>query len=890
DESTSAIAEVNMEYVSRYPDLNVTNALQGQAAGLVVRSNSGALGIGSSLNIRGPHAFNSNNAIVVIDGIESSLEYLMPEQIESIEILKDAPAKVLYGPAAANGVIYVTTKRGRISEPVIAVSAEYGVAPSKFTADYLGSLQYAELYNEARANDGLSPYYQPWQIEGYAGSTGANDMLFPDVDLRKEVLRNSSTYFNANFSFNGGNRYVRYALTGGYKSGNGLEKVGQRSGYDILDLRANIDIPILDFITVRADAAADVKLVNRGVLNADEIFSAISSHRPNEYPLTIDGESLDIESNADGTPLFGGSEDYPDNLYADMKYGGKFSQRYITSNVNLSVDFNLNKYVKGLKVYGQVSMENYNFLAKRLKNTYPTYSIRSYTGEDGSLQQEYVQVRKLDLPKSNSITNSQLSRTMLYMGNVTWDRTFGRHGVSAVLSGRYMMKENKGLAYDRSQAVYALRLNYNWAKRYLAEVVLSNMGTNKFAKGNRYFFSPAASLGWVISEENFLRNSSWVDFLKIKASAGLQGYGVNTDFDLFRSSWKQGDVIKFGENNSTTRYLVPLVRLGNPDLKWESVLEFNAGLEWRLFDERLYGEFNFFSEEHRDIIGSDGVIRTDELGDYTIATNLGSTSKKGVDLMIGWNEDRGAFKYDVGMTFLFTKDKIISADELPGIEEYRSKIGKSAASMFGLKALGLFGKDVAIEDSPRQTFGSYQEGDIAYMDMNGDNVIDTKDLMKVGSSFPTGVWSIHADLNWKGWGLYVLATAETGAGFWKTNPYWWNYGEGKYSVLAADRYHPVNNPNGTYPRLTTMSEQNNFRNSTFWYQSSDFLRLKNLELSYTFQMNKKKTYMSSIRLFLRGTNLAVWTPVKDVDPECPSGGVTTYPYYATYTGGFKVTF
>ncbi len=887
---TSAISTVDVDRISKYPDLNLTNTLQGQAAGLVVRSNAGALGTGSTINIRGPHAFNANTAIVVIDGIESSMDNLIPEQIETIEILKDAPAKLLYGPAAANGVVLITTRRGKISEPVINVTAEYGITPAHFMADYLDSYSYATLYNEARANDGMTPFYLPYQLQGYQNTTGANDLLYPDVDIRKETVGNRGTYLNAAFDFNGGNSKVLYALSGGYKSGSGIEKIGKTSKYDLLNLRANLDIPVADFITVKADAGADVKLVNRGVVAINDVFSKISTHRPNEYALTIDPDAIGVQENTDGTPIFGGSTDNADNLYADMKYGGNFSQRYITSHVSLSVDFDLDRWVKGLSVYGQVAMDNYNFLAQQLKNTYPTYSVRTYLDGAGEVQQNVTELRKLDLPKSNSITNTQHTRTMAYVANVTYARSFGKHNLSAVLAGRYMSKENKGTSYDRLQGVYSLRLNYDWDGKYLVEGVVAAMRANKFPADSKYFVSPAVSLGWLVSEEDFLKNSSVVNYLKIKASAGLQGYGVNTDFDLYRTTWNQSGSIKFGEKNTTTKYLVSLVRLGNEKLKWESVLEYNAGAEWGLFGNRLYGEGNFFYEQHRNIIGTDGTVRSGELGDYVVAANIGQTSKIGTDIALGWRETRGDFSYDLSLNFLYTKDKVEKADELANIEEYRKSVGKSSTAMFGLQSLGLFGKDVSLANAPVQTFGPYQEGDIAYKDQNGDGIVDGSDVIQIGRSFPSSVWSLCADLKYKGFGLYMLATAELGAGFRVPEAYYWNNAESKYSTLASDRYHPVNNPDGIYPRLTTTSGENNYRNTDFWYRSSDFLRLKNVELSYTFKLDKKKCHMSAIRLFVRGTNLAVLSPVKDLDPECPTAGITISPYYSTYTGGFKVTF
>ncbi len=254
-ELTGAIGTVDTESLMKYPDLNLINALQGHAAGLVIRQEGGSLGRGSSINIRGLHALTSNGAIVVVDGVERPMEDLLPEEIHSIEILKDAAAKVIYGPAAANGVVLITTRRGVMGAKTIRASAEFGFSPSAFTADYLDSYTYATLYNEARANDGLGAYYMPFQLEGYRKSTGPNDMLYPNVDYKDLLLRNSATFLKATFEVNGGTKNILYALNAGYVAGEGLENAGKRSRLDKLNLRANLDIGITDFLTVQADVA-----------------------------------------------------------------------------------------------------------------------------------------------------------------------------------------------------------------------------------------------------------------------------------------------------------------------------------------------------------------------------------------------------------------------------------------------------------------------------------------------------------------------------------------------------------------------------------------------------------------------------------------------------------
>lgn len=891
-EITSSIGSVSLKAVSKYPDLNLSNALQGQAAGLVIRANAGSLGRGSSINIRGLHAFGTNDAIIVVDGIERPMDDLMAEEIESIEILKDAAAKAIYGATAANGVVLIKTRRGELNKKILRASIEYGISPTAFKADYLDSYNYATLYNEARANDGLSPFYLPYQIQGYQSSNGANNLLYPNADYNKTFLHDNMDYTKASLEFNGGTSDIRYALNAGYVGGNGLEKGPERSRLDRINLRANLDIAITDYLNVQADVAGRMWLYNTGTVTGAAVFEAISQHRPNEYPFIIDPNAIGEVPNDKGVPTFGGSLRYPANLYADMMYGGYVNERYTTSQSNLGVNFDFDKYVEGLTINGYVTMDNYNYLNQQLVNTYSTYAISTYENAVGTIQNKVTKLRIENLPKSNSIDDYMLRRTFGWRANIGYKRTLDEHFFSAVAATRYMKEENKGLVHDRINSVYSLRLNYDFDKRYFAEAILSYMGDNKFADDNKFFLSPVFSVGWLLSNEDFLSGVNAINYLKLKAGYGILGYSGSTGFELHDSKWRENGTIGLGENNSSQKYLLAMVRIGNPRLEWETSEEINVGIEWAALDNRLSGEMNYFNEHHRDIIATNGKIYSDVLGNYTIAENVGETRNQGIDLSVNWNEKCGDFEYNVGLNFLYSKDKVLQSGALDNIEKARREVGNSSGAMYGLQALGLYGKDVNLSGAPIQIYGPYQAGDIAYFDQTGDGIVDDRDMVVLGRNFPTTVWGFNAELKYKNWGLYILATAETGADIWLSDSYYKNYGDGKYSEIAAKRYHPQHNPEGTYPRLTTLAGNNNYEpNSDFWLEKADFLRLKNVEVSYTLPARSfTSNTVDNFKFFVRGTNLGVASKVKDVDPEMPDAGITAYPAYSTYSLGLSITF
>lgn len=891
-EYAGAISSVSVESLKKYTDLTITNGLQGRAAGLISRPGDGGIGYNSSdLYIRGLHTNGDNKAIVIIDGIERPMDDILAEEIESIEILKDAISKIIYGPAAANGVIKITTKRGEANKRVIRTSLEAGVMDVTRTPDYLNSYEYARLYNEARRNDGLPDFYQPFQLEGYKNSKGANDLLYPDVDYMDYFTRSSSLYRKAVVEFYGGNNNVKYSLVAGYTGASGLEKIGDRSDLNRFNVRGNLDIRITDYLTVKTDVAGRLENKSWGIRDGAAVYNSIATHRPNEYPLTINPSDIDLPGNDDGTPYFGASERFPENLYADMKYGGNISERYVSSQTNLGLDFDFNKFIKGLRASAYLTFDNYNYMRQQLVNVYPTYSVQPYNDENGNPQISYTLMRKLGLSKDQSISDNLVRRTTGWRANVGYETSLGLHDLSAVLAYHYFKNENKGLTQDIIDANYTLRMNYTYNKRYMIEAHLAYMGSNKFADNNKYFFSPTIGAAWILWDESFMESASGVNFLKLKASYGVLGYAGNTGYNLYQTAWYENGTTGFNEQNKTNVYITSLARYGNPDLKWEKSAEVNIGIEGAFLQNRLRGEVNYFNEKRSDIIGTMSSLYASYIGTYTHCENMGQVNNKGFDADINWNDKVGRdFSYQVGLNLTYSKNKLVAWDENSRIEAYRKAVGQPTDRIFGLQSQGLFGKDIPLAGHPFQTFGPYQNGDIAYADLNGDKVIDGRDETRIGNTFPRMIWGIDAGFQYKSWGLYLQGTAETGVDKLLTNTYYWNRGIDKYSVLTQDRYHETENPQGSYPRLTSTNGANSFRNSSFWVENSAFFRLKNVELSYTFNNLSTGCFAKKVKVFARGTNLFVLSKIKDLDPERPNAGVTNYPVYSTYTGGVTVTF
>lgn len=882
--NTQAISVIDTDNLLKYPDLNLTNAFQGQAAGLIVRGNSGGLGKNSaSFYVRGLHA-SGTAAIVIVDGMERSIDDINAEEIASVQVLKDAPAKALYGPRAANGVVLITTKRGEAYKKSIRVTAEYGISPSTRTPEFLGAYDYATLFNEARQNDGLAPYYTAGQLEGYRNSTGENDLYHPSNDWHSRFANSLRMYRKANAEFSGGNRTMQYALFVGYTGGSGIESVGQKTDLNRLNVRGNLDIRINDFITAMANVAAKMEFKKFGGLKENELYTALSTLRPNEYPLTIASEVLGIDPNKNGVPFFGGSIQNNANILDDMQYGGYSFNQSMTSQADIGLKFDFNKFVPGLTAGAFFTLDNYSSINSTMTKFHATYAIDPYINAEGVQDYRIQQVRKLNDNDNININSQTTKRTMGFNADVTYRRIFGKNEISGTIAFRYYMDKKVGKTQNCVNTNTTARFNYSYNSRFFAELILGMMGSNQFNWNNRYIFTPALSLGWIASMD---------PYVKIKASAGRVGYDPNSDYLLYDTTWSYPGNYALGEfGGAPLNYRTALNIYGNPDIGWIKSDEFNVGVEFKAFRNRLVAEVNYFHEMRTGGITSLSSRYSSVVGQYIMSANTTDVRNHGVDLGLNWNDIAagGDFTYGIGLNFTYSQNKIIRTNEIEATEDYRKTVGRPTSGIFGLESEGLFGRDADLDSHAKQNYGDYTVGDIAYKDQNSDSQIDDRDKTYLGQRFPMTVWGLNINLNYKGFGLYALATAETGASMMLNNGYWWNTGADSYSVQALNRYHPVNNPGGTLPRLTTTSGTNSYQASDFWLADASFLRLKNVELSYTWNNRKLDSVLRQMKFFVRGTNLCVLSAVKDVDPETPDAGLTTYPAYMTITAGLTFSF
>ncbi|WP_183822344.1 SusC/RagA family TonB-linked outer membrane protein [Algibacter amylolyticus] len=894
-ELTGAISTIKGETLESYPDAVFQNALQGRLMGLVTQMTTNGLGDNTpNLFVRGLGRENNNGALTLVDGIERPLEYLSAEEIESIEVIKDVSAKILYGPRAANGVVLVTTKRGRNNTQIIRGSLEYGVSATTRIPKYLNSADYATLYNEARANDGFSAFYSAADIEGYRQSIGENDLLYPDVNHIDYFLEDSAPFKNANFEFSGGTDDSQYAIFINYLGLEGIEKVGEKVVKDRFSLRGNLDVQITPKLKGHLDVNGVIDNRNWGKLGENQVFSKINTERPNEFPFVITDPNLSPEVVGLGVevlPPLGGSFLNPNSLYGDKIYGGLQDSQVFFGQTNFGLDWDASGITEGLEISTTVNFDNFQFSNSGQIQNPIRYASQRFIDAGGQDDLVYYKLNQREITDNRQGGGDDIRRSIGWRSNVKYKMDLRKNNKLAFdLSYFYFLNQDKGRLQDIETSNTYFKTSFSHKDKFYVDLSYALMGSNKFTGNKKYMLSHSVSAAWVLSEEQFLADWENLNYLKFKTGYGVMGYDNATSFYLYDTRYSRNGSISFGERNTGGGNLrTGFDNFGNRDLLWETANEFNIGLEGSAFKNTLRFEVNYFNQvRDRIIVDNPTSIFNTINGGLNVPQNLGKVVNNGFEASVDWTKIVGDLNLNIGANALFSKNEVKANNTVFDPTTNVNTIGNPSDAIIGYVSNGLFKTQQEVDNAPFQALGPYGVGNVSYKDLNNDGVVNEQDQTVIGNNFPRTTLGITLNANYKGFGLSILGVSELGVNFIKSNDYFRNSGEGKYSVLANDRFHPVNNPNGTEPILTTLSPLNDTRGSTFWLDSASFFRLKNVELSYS--LSKDLWTVKNMKFFLRGANLFVLSNIKDLDPEVSDSGVNNYPLFRTITGGVTLGF
>ncbi|MCW0484254.1 SusC/RagA family TonB-linked outer membrane protein [Gaoshiqia sediminis] len=881
--SVGAYSVVKGEQLENTPALSIQSTLGGRLNGLFQLQNTQVPGwTNHTMFVRG----GWGDYITIVDGVERTLEYIEPEVIESVELLKDATMKSLYGGLQANGILLITTKRGKAYENSVRVNVEHGVQTPTRLPKFLDSYNYATYYNQALANDGYAPLYDQTALDAYKNHT--DPILYPDVDYYKEFLNETYNMTRINTQLQGGNEKSRYFAHIGYQGNGGLEKhTDYPNADDIFTVRTSIDMDVMDFIRVSAGFNGASQVKEWPNISTQNFFAPLAAHRPNEYPILIPGEMVGLP---DQEYVIGGTAEKQNNPYGLLTGQGYAERRYTYIQSDLGLTFDFNKWVKGLKVKPFVSFDVYNVETATKGATFSVYEpvYNTATGEV-----TFNQWGTTTEATSQSRSNAEVRRNYALNVTSTYDRTFGSHDIKGILNFYQSRNEIRNVHEDPRRQNLGLHVSDMIADKYILEANINRVGVTSFSKDNRYGYFPAFGAGWILSEESFLSGAKSIDMLKLRVSYGILGsttYTAEGGFSthLFQDVWRQNGTINLdGEN-----YLVSLDKTGNPNIGFQKSYEFNAGIDAVLFNRSTRISLGYFDNINDGFIGDGGNITPGVIGknEALAFRNFKKFGLKGFEGELWYNRYFGDLELNLGANMTYgISNRIADGEPDYPADAFGGLItqGRPVDAIMGLETIGVFNDQADIDQSPLQMFGPVRPGDIKYADNNGDGYVDERDRVEIGNSSPRLQFGINLDLKFKGFNLSVLAM-----GYGKYNrllntQYYQVYGNRKYSNVVVNGL-----PNGNaHPKLSALATENNFVSSTYWIVNSAFLKLRNVELGYTLPHTLTQRFsVNDIKVFARGYNLLTLSKIKDLDPENLDAGIGNFPLCTTLSAGISVSF
>lgn len=843
--------------------------------------------------------------LILVDGIPRRAIDVRLTEVESITVLKGANAVVLYGSNGAKGVILITTKRGPIGPLRIDVRANAGLFVPKAYPKYLNAADYMTLYNEALTNDGIgitSSSGYPQQVID-ATRSGANPFRYPDIDFfSSDYLRKTYTRADVTTEIAGGNEFARYYTNIGLNSNNSLNNYGeQKNNRDFgFNVRGNVDMNISKWLTASANAVANMSdnYAGRG-----DFWGASATIPPNFnrfsplIPISaLDPNNAQIQALAnnsnhiiDGQYLLGGLVNAQTNVFSDMLAAGYIKTKSRTFLYNLNARADLSTFTKGLSFTAGTSMDFNTVYSEAYLLPYATYQPTWSTVNGTDVITGLTQFGVDQNATTENVGRSVYTQTMSFKSQFDYKRTFATdHNVTATALGWWFTSQYSGDA-DNGNGVYqplkntnlGLQAGYNFRKKYYLDFSGAFVHSAKLPPGNRNGISPTVTVGWRISDESFFKNNlSFFNNLKVNASyssikqdldvtgSRSNDRSVAVDYYLYEQfytnrspiagyyQWRDGAA---GAGGFTTRSVAG----GNPDLTFVKRNEVRIGLEGGMFNNVITFDANYFSQITDGLLAQGLTVYPSYFsgsGDFRPWLNFGKERRRGVDFAVNLNKKIGEVQYSLGVTGLFYNSRVLRRDETPA-ESYLARTNTPLDNNFGYVSEGFFQSQADIDNSPRQTFGTVKPGDLKYKDINGDGVIDTRDQVDLGrNGFAASPFNFGVNLTvkWKRFTVFALASGNTGAIGFKNSSYYWPSGSGKYSEEVLGRWTPATAATATYPRLSTNSTANNYRNSTFWQYKTNRFNLNRVQITYDFNNEIfKKSFVHGLSVYAQGDNLLV---------------------------------
>lgn len=911
---TGALSSVNSQELLKSPVASMSNALTGKISGLSSVQSSGQPGADNAqLFIRGVGSLSTSlsRPLILVDGVERSFTQIDPNEVDNVTVLKDASATAVFGVRGANGVILVTTKRGSKNKPRVSFSSSVGVQMPSRVPEFANSYEWASEFNKAQRHDGVADNMLAFtedDLEKFR--THSSPLTHPDVNWTEMMIRDAAVQSQHNLNISGGTDRVKYFASLGVFSQEGLFKVFKNRNdkgfkYNRYNYRVNLDIDVTR--TTAAKINLGGYLNNRREPNYNNgssssityLFRDLYSAVPFSGAGLVDGKRIRMNSNQF---KIGNLQDGL-NIY----YGKGYNT---TANNTLNFDFTLTQRLdfltRGLNFHVKAAYNSGVTIVKRREGREPFYEpVMTPEGEVALKLVETYQ--KLGFAEGDG-----LSKNWYFEGAFNYKRNFGKHHVSALAMYNQTMKYYPSSTYPdipRSYVGLVGRATYDYMTKYLADFSMGYNGSENFAKGHRFGFFPAGSLGWIVSEEPFFKPlRSTVSYLKFRASLGKVGNDITSDSSRFLylpdTYVISAGTYSFGTTTSTKVRGASEGKVGNPDVTWETATKQNYGVDMKLLGNRLTFNFDYFIEHRRNILISRGVIPV-YLAVQLPTVNLGKVNNKGYEVSLRWEEKVKNVRYYIGGNLSYAKNKIIFRDEITYPYEWMQRTGKPVGQGFGYVFDGFFTEEEAANyDQLKGKEGGIADqgsgfiplaGDVKYKDLNGDMKIDEKDVRDIGyPGYPLYSLGLNMGLSWKGFDF-----SATFAGAFQTSrllslPYRIPFGEmNNWSLMRYmidDAWTPEKGDAATAPAISLRSKSHNYLDSDLWLRNASYLRLKNIEVGYSFPKRITKSLrLNTLRVAVSGYNLLTFDNLKISDPEINPDG-RTYPLIKILNFGLNIGF
>ena len=891
EESTAAVSVIKSDKTDRRSAKNIGNSIIGEGNGLISLQNGGRyVAQEPTFYVRGLQTLNGNNApLILVDGIERDITGITPEEVESVTILKDAAAVALYGYKGTNGAVNIITKRGKYESRSIKVTYDHLFNSLANKPKFVDGYTYGQAINEARLNDGLTPRYSTQELN--ALRDGTKPYLYPNVNWVDETFRNNAMTNKYNIEFTGGAKNFKYYTMLDLISDKGfIKSPNENDGYSTQDkyvkgnLRMNLDIKLTPTTDVKVNLLGMLQETSRPGSQAD-LWDMVYTVPSAAFPIK------------DENGLWGGSDVWAgtSNPVA-QSIGAAYYKNHVRSlffDVALKQD--LSAWLKGLSANIRVGYDNTSNIYENHSKTY-IYSVNAPSWADGDAEPTVKSARYgSDSTMGTDAKVSTFSRRFHFDGGFSYENTFGLHSIYSQLKWDYEFEDPAGLNNTIYRQNFTWWTHYGYNSRYFVDLALVESGSSRLAPKTKWAFSPTLSAAWVISKESFMQNASWVNLLKLRASAGI----INADYLPGDDVWTyyaqqyatSGGTYPFdsGWNSDFGRTYLGQMATANPG--HEKAYKYNVGIDAKFFDA-LDVTLDLWKQHRTDIWVSAAGKYSAVLGMDAPYENAGVVDSHGLELGLDFNKTFGQVKFNLGGNFMLTKSKIKEQLEEPRLYENLVQTGNPVGQIYGLEAIGFFSSEADIAASPVQTFSTVKPGDIKYRDVNGDNIIDANDKVAIGHSTtcPEIFYNFHIGAEWKGLGFYAMfqGTGRYSAVLNTKSMYWPLVGNTNISQYAYDNRWTAENQNAKFPRLSSESNANNYQTSTLWLVDRSFLKLRNLEVYYNLPKSllQATKIVNGAKLYVRGVDLFCFDHLDESDPE--AYGIN--PLTKSIALGLSVTF